>query len=245
MFEDLDNKKKQETVQAEKVDKTESRKDFKPGNVPSRENLDLNKRFDLSQASTLPSPVNEKESKEFEKRMQGLHDKGKRRGLKFSIIGLFLGVIITVGTIYLVNAFKGDVQDISNEVERQNDEPIEAVIDTDNICNNDYCCLASLRRIKNNNYIKIEENENCPNDYTENALRCINSLLWCEPPAIIPNTASYTVEHAIIEENIDSDNDGLSDVLEIEYGTDINNPDTDGDGFLDGDEVENGYNPLE
>lgn len=42
----------------------------------------------------------------------------------------------------------------------------------------------------------------------------------------------------------DTDNDGLSDDDEAEYGCDINNPDSDGDGYLDGDEVENGYNPM-
>lgn len=43
---------------------------------------------------------------------------------------------------------------------------------------------------------------------------------------------------------IDSDNDGLSDVDEKKYGTDLKNSDSDGDGFLDGAEVKNGYNPL-
>lgn len=43
---------------------------------------------------------------------------------------------------------------------------------------------------------------------------------------------------------LDSDNDGLSDDLELKFKTDINNPDTDGDGFKDGEEVEWAYNPL-
>jgi len=43
--------------------------------------------------------------------------------------------------------------------------------------------------------------------------------------------------------NLDSDNDGLTDAKEFDYGTDPNNPDTDGDSYLDGEEVENGYNP--
>ncbi len=67
-------------------------------------------------------------------------------------------------------------------------------------------------------------------------------------------------------DNIDTDNDGLLDSEEKEYGTDINlpdsdfdglldreeikfyktdplNSDTDGDGYLDGEEVKAGYNP--
>jgi len=44
--------------------------------------------------------------------------------------------------------------------------------------------------------------------------------------------------------SIDSDNDGLYDREEIKvYKTDPLNPDTDGDTYLDGDEVDAGYNP--
>ncbi len=46
------------------------------------------------------------------------------------------------------------------------------------------------------------------------------------------------------EKRIDTDNDGLFDDEEAEYGTDINNSDSDGDGYLDGDEVDAGYNPM-
>ena len=42
----------------------------------------------------------------------------------------------------------------------------------------------------------------------------------------------------------DSDEDGLSDDMEVIYGTDKNNPDTDGDGYKDGEEVEKGYDPA-
>ena len=41
----------------------------------------------------------------------------------------------------------------------------------------------------------------------------------------------------------DFDQDGISDALEIFWGTDPANPDTDNDAFLDGDEVNRGYNP--
>jgi hypothetical protein len=43
---------------------------------------------------------------------------------------------------------------------------------------------------------------------------------------------------------VDSDNDGLTNAEEKQYGTDPQNPDTDGDGYKDGEEVKNGYNPL-
>ena len=46
-----------------------------------------------------------------------------------------------------------------------------------------------------------------------------------------------------IDYNLDSDKDGLTDVMEKTYGTDPKNRDTDGDGYLDGVEVKNNYNP--
>lgn len=48
----------------------------------------------------------------------------------------------------------------------------------------------------------------------------------------------------VISDIVDSDNDGISDSEENNYGTDPQNPDTDADGFLDGEEIKSGYNPL-
>tara|TARA_B100000749_G_scaffold280899_1_gene280981 strand:+ start:55244 stop:55891 length:648 start_codon:yes stop_codon:yes gene_type:complete len=42
--------------------------------------------------------------------------------------------------------------------------------------------------------------------------------------------------------NVDSDGDGLTDIEEVESGTDPLNPDTDGGGINDGDELKNGTN---
>ncbi|NQV89305.1 MAG: hypothetical protein HQ488_03230 [Parcubacteria group bacterium] len=46
-----------------------------------------------------------------------------------------------------------------------------------------------------------------------------------------------------VEVTNDPDNDGLDNLLERFYGTDMNNPDTDGDGMTDGEEVRSGMNP--
>ena len=43
---------------------------------------------------------------------------------------------------------------------------------------------------------------------------------------------------------IDTDGDGLTDDMELKFGTDINNPDSDGDGFKDLRELDWAYNPL-
>lgn len=45
-------------------------------------------------------------------------------------------------------------------------------------------------------------------------------------------------------EPIDSDGDGLTDEMELRFGTDVNNPDSDGDGFKDLRELDWAYNPL-
>jgi hypothetical protein len=279
----FDNIEKRESSEVKNSNNT-----VKPGNVPPKENFSLNNQVDLAKVNTLPSPVPEGQGKEFEQRMQDLHTKGKKRGFLYSLIGLIGGIIITIGAMYLVNSFKGDVQDMSNEINRQDKEPIEAIIDPENICENDYCCLASLRRIKNNNHTRIGVEDSCPAGQVMNSLECINSLYWCEPGIDLVNTTPATVastseiiattssaliasstsglalpdvlkeesspEDEIAEENlddnedpdniIDSDQDGLSDLEEREYGTEIDNPDSDGDGFLDGDEVKSGFNPL-
>lgn len=43
---------------------------------------------------------------------------------------------------------------------------------------------------------------------------------------------------------IDSDNDGLIDLWEINLKTNLMNPDSDGDGFKDGEEISSGHDPL-
>jgi len=45
-------------------------------------------------------------------------------------------------------------------------------------------------------------------------------------------------------EENDYDGDGLSDRMELNFRTDLSNPDTDGDGYQDGDEINYYYDPL-
>jgi lipoprotein-anchoring transpeptidase ErfK/SrfK len=44
---------------------------------------------------------------------------------------------------------------------------------------------------------------------------------------------------------LDSDGDGLSDALELQFKTDKDNPDSDGDGFKDYVEIDWGYDPMD
>lgn len=56
---------------------------------------------------------------------------------------------------------------------------------------------------------------------------------------------SCSSEKEVIQQPVDTDNDGLTDEQEMELGTDPNDPDTDGDGLQDGAEVnEYGTDPL-
>lgn len=50
--------------------------------------------------------------------------------------------------------------------------------------------------------------------------------------------------NTIVNPSLDSDADGLTDMEEQVYGTDINKSDTDSDGYNDGSEVKQGYNPV-
>lgn len=59
------------------------------------------------------------------------------------------------------------------------------------------------------------------------------------------NQARESVQFSqIINDNIDTDGDGLLDREENTLGTNIYDKDTDKDGFEDGEEVQKGYNPL-
>lgn len=60
---------------------------------------------------------------------------------------------------------------------------------------------------------------------------------WSEPGLIQNDEPGFDIER-------DSDDDSLTDYLELQIGTNPYNPDTDTDGYLDGEEYFNGYNPL-
>lgn len=54
--------------------------------------------------------------------------------------------------------------------------------------------------------------------------------------------AGFQVAHAAAP--LDSDGDGLTDEMELKFGTDSQNPDSDSDGFKDLRELDWAYNPL-
>lgn len=63
-------------------------------------------------------------------------------------------------------------------------------------------------------------------------------------PELNNGYSPHSPKQVKLEDN-DNDGDGLSDRMELNFHTDLNNPDTDGDGYSDGEEIANGYNPLD
>jgi hypothetical protein len=64
---------------------------------------------------------------------------------------------------------------------------------------------------------------------------------WVSKSLVMTSDQSYSIS-AYPDYN-DNDNDGLSNYIEVQSGTDLNDPDSDNDGFTDGEEFENGSNP--
>ncbi len=62
---------------------------------------------------------------------------------------------------------------------------------------------------------------------------------------IVSSAATAIITALEIDNTGDSDNDGLTDLVELQMGTDPNNNDSDADGMDDGFEVANGFNPLD
>jgi len=66
---------------------------------------------------------------------------------------------------------------------------------------------------------------------------------------VLPRVTSTTLPHLsmgpIGTAELDSDHDGLIDMVELVYGTDAADPDSDDDGIFDGAEVDQGTNPLD
>ncbi|MBI3418163.1 MAG: Ig-like domain-containing protein, partial [Verrucomicrobia bacterium] len=71
------------------------------------------------------------------------------------------------------------------------------------------------------------------------------AIIEPDPDADPGSPLPYFTLFYLSGDEIDSDNDGLPDVVESVFGTNPNNPDSDGDGIPDGAEVDQGTNPLD
>ena len=64
---------------------------------------------------------------------------------------------------------------------------------------------------------------------------------WLSKSILMDDNRTYSI--SAYNDYNDSDNDGLSNYMEVQNGTDLNDPDSDNDGFTDGEELANGSNP--
>jgi hypothetical protein len=227
----------------------------KPENTPTPESKAPSAPIENKTDAEIPSP-----KISLEERIEKLVTKGKKRGKRYSIIGISLSLVIAGIVLYVGYYLFSEVGKITGNMNKQS----EAIIQTENVDTNgrcsDNCCLASLEKMKKHGFSEVDASGNCPGGYKSSKLDCETSVVWCEASASstemqvstssdAQEIASSTPDVATSSESVnqsqakDSDSDGLSDDEEAKYGTDANNPDTDGDGFQDGYEVENGYNP--
>ena len=166
---------------ADKKPDDKKKKRILPSSIPRRP-LSLPTKFAMSGDSN--NNKKNKPSKEFESRMKGLYEKGKKRGFRYSVIGISYCIIAAIVVLSLGYYLTKEIKEITKQVYNADLTPLEAILDPDNeICDLDYCCLASLKRIHKNNYEIYDRGKRCKEGYERKTLECENSLAWCQPTA--------------------------------------------------------------
>ncbi|MEA3398127.1 MAG: thrombospondin type 3 repeat-containing protein [Patescibacteria group bacterium] len=262
MFDDLDNnirqnsKENQESANNKQQNSAQRFNAQLTRNQAEEDAIEKNSE-DLKRIAPLPPVITK-----FDEKIKILREKGKKRGRRYSIIGISASIFICAAVIYGGYYILMEVFAITDKMDNKNPGVMYPIEDPGGRCSDD-CCLSSLLKIKKNGYSEIDQSGFCPESYEKKQLDCKTSLIWCELiPAINVKSdgldGSGEAVGAIVDEagNIgsstsisldqaeDLDADGLVYEEEIKYGTDPLNPDTDNDGYSDGDEVKNGYNPL-
>lgn len=265
MFEELENKNKDEDVKQKEMPSINNPAMPLNGNLPER-------KFPSEDA--MRPQIQEGGS--FDKRIKDLYEKGKKRGKRYSIIGLTFSLVIILIAVPTVYYLFVQVRNISKQVENREKDTLElnkanyeAIVKyeeqkekclgegeatssaIDLLCCNQLSKVSKFESINNTclptvDFVCVncpdgecgigEDGCNCPQDCTtENVLVSTSSN---------ENSEDFNQEESRTKPENDSDKDGLLDQDESKYGADPQNPDTDGDGFNDGDEVRNGYNPI-
>jgi len=92
----------------------------------------------------------------------------------------------------------------------------------------------------NRNQVNLEISE-----LPSSVVAIVSNLTMDEINLSKPNESVLTeFELADLQTSFDTDQDGLSDIEEILFDSNIDRPDTDLDGYVDGDEVKNLYSPI-
>ncbi|MCX6796216.1 MAG: hypothetical protein NTW06_01835 [Candidatus Falkowbacteria bacterium] len=118
MFENLENKGQAGDAVAPKSQTSINNPGaFLPGNMPS-EKLAIN-AGDAVRAA-LPNPATTK----FEEKLQGLYDKGKRRGKRYSIIGIVGSLVIVIAVAIAGYYLLSQIKDLSQKVDQREQDTV-------------------------------------------------------------------------------------------------------------------------
>lgn len=137
----------------------------------------------IEQPKPKPEADDNKESLllSFEERIEGLVNRGQKRGKRYSVIGIVSSLVITAGVIASGYYLFSQITGITDKVDKQEDTAnFQNVIDPDGRCKGESCCLASLERIRKNGYKEADKDGNCDTGFSVKGLVCDNSLKWCE-----------------------------------------------------------------
>jgi len=122
----------------------------------------------------------ENKGKVFEDRIQALRKKGKKRGKRYSLIGILISSLIFLFTMTMGYILIEQISQISKKVNLVNvKNNFQNVIDPDMHCKTS-CCLASLEKMRRFKYSELNENGGCEEGYFIDKLQCDTSLEWCE-----------------------------------------------------------------
>ncbi|MCK5475157.1 MAG: hypothetical protein KAI71_01060 [Candidatus Pacebacteria bacterium] len=166
----------------------------------------------------------------------------------FLAILLFTGMgVIVIGGVYIIGGYYNS--EINNLTTKPVDQETESYYDLlEKECDNDRCCLASLR-VTEGIYKEIKEDGNCPNGFEISSFSCPKSLDWCEPIEnlnIIGNYVNGTISmcaqncnryyigsYEILDrlQDVDGDNEkeivfATGDMIEVEELPTIAGPDS-------------------
>lgn len=225
MFDHLEEKKTNE-------EKKETKRPNTGGDFVLRNTIDRLTSGRVSVASPFIATTHE-----LENRLKKLEEKGRRRGKRFSVIGIIGGFAIALSIMYFGYVILTDVINISGQM----DEHTSAIPDMRRGLEKN--ATATNQTISETEVPLSENLIPTGETLTEETLIDASSTPIL-PPELESEMASSAPEEIMIDADSDIDGDGLTFNEEAIYQTDPNNPDTDGDGYMDGEEVRGGYDPT-
>lgn len=118
---------------------------------------------------------------DFDQRINSLRDLGRRRGKRYSLIGISGSILIMIAVGFISFFIGRELIDINRRIDERQQMFEQVIAEREVDCSSN-CCQESLKIIKQNNYIKANRQGQCPEGYEPNGLRCEGSLTWCQQP---------------------------------------------------------------